>query len=484
MPENVAGAAEEAGRPVVIVERRNFEENTSRHAGEIAGYLESGLCRTFAEEFRPRYRDLFLGYFNRLQGTPIHPQCNLTLVLPAYREERVIRRTLESLERQTGIALEELEIIVVDNYPEGRKPRLNHYDDAGRKVGEHEDRTSEIARELAAHSKLRVMVVEQAFPPAVAGVGAASKLGMDLAVARQRHNPRVIGYYGADNVFSETWVRGVLDGFSVADVDAVRGVAKWSTPENTVEDEFGLHVLTDAEIARIWVLHRQRCEYNTRLRAIEDAVRNGARETRRQLDGLPTLTAGMYAKIGGMNPERVGEDWGLAQDVADQGHIYWNQNMRTIALGRIDRPRVDGGSYTESLWTMYRACRYGEGGLLDDEGNLLVEDPEKQRTMYRIEGLLRKSCAGGGSEETEAQLLEFFRAEELAQIRELLSRYVAWQKNAGISLRDRRRGHNQGDWEKLRSTLPAELAATIAARWEARFPKIKLAEAEAKLRTL
>jgi hypothetical protein len=158
--------------------------------------------------------------------------------------------------------------------------------------------------------------------------------------------------------------------------------------------------------------------------------------------------------------------------------------MRTIALGRIDRPRVDGGSYTESLWTMYRACRYGEGGLLDDEGNLLVEDPEKQRTMYRIEGLLRKSCAGGGSEETEAQLLEFFRAEELAQIRELLSRYVAWQKNAGISLRDRRRGHNQGDWEKLRSTLPAELAATIAARWEARFPKIKLAEAEAKLRTL
>lgn len=481
MSENVTQRSEQPGAPPENTGPQNFQENTDRFAGEISRYLENGLSQTLPGDLRPRYEELFRHHFDRFQETPINSKCKFTLVLPAYREERVVKRTLESLDRQIGVNPDEFEVIVVNNYPEGQKPHLNDYDDAGQKIDEHEDRTTEIAQEFAAHSTFRVLVLEHGFPKEIAGVGMASKLGMDLALKRQRKNPQILGYYGADNVFGESWVKGVLDGFCVADVDGVRGVAKWCTPDNKVEDEFGLHVLTPEELARISELHRKLCQYNTRLRRIESARRKDAGKNHTQLDGLPTLTAGIYAKIGGMTPDRCGEDWGLAQDVADNGHIYWNEKMRTIALGRIEEPRVEGGSYTGSLWTVFRACRYGEGNLLDEDGNLLVENPEKTRTMNRLEGLLKKTCTGQGGAEADAQLLEFFRPEELAQIQDLLRRFLSWQTSTAISLRDRARGHNQGDWEKLRTSLPQELTEEIAARWEARFPKIKLVEAEEKL---
>jgi len=480
MTDTVSQLSERSGSPETSGPQ-NFLENTSRFAGEVDRYLESGLSQTLPDDFRPAYEELFRQDFDRLQETPINSKCKFTLVLPAYREERVVKRTLESLERQTGVSPEEFEVILVNNYPEGQKPRLNDYDEAGRKIGEHEDRTTEIAQEFAAQASIRVLIVEHGFPKDIAGVGIASKLGMDLALKRQQANPQILGYYGADNVFGEAWVKGVLDGFCVADVDAVRGVAKWCTPDNKIEDEFGLHVLSPEEIARISSLHRQLCQYNTRLRGIENSRRQDIGKSRQQLDGLPTLTAGMYAKIGGMNPEPCGEDWGLAQDVADNGHIYWNEHMRTTALGRIERPRVEGGSYTGSLWTVFRAHRYGEGNLLDEDGNLLVEDPDKTRTMNRLESLMKKACAGQGDADADAQLLEFFQPEELAQIKEMLRRFFSWQRSTAISLRDRARGHNQGDWEKLRYSLPEELTEKIAARWEARFPKIKIADAEAKL---
>jgi hypothetical protein len=484
MTENVPHLIEPSGRPGDINnDPHHFDENTARYAGEISRYLENRLSQTLPEAFRASYEELLRRHYERLREKPIHPQCKLTLVLPAYREEQVIAQTLQSLEQQKGVSAEDFEVIVVNNYPEGQKPRINDYDEAGRKIGEHEDRTTEAVQEFAAHSSLRVLVVEQVFPKGIAGVGVASKLGMDLALKRQQNNPRIIGYYGADNAFGESWIRGVLDGFSHPDVDGVRGIAKWSTPDNRIEDEFGLHVLTPAELATISELQRQRSEYNMRLRRLENLQREGSGRNHKQLDGLPTLTAGMYAKIGGMNPQLCGEDWGLAQDVADQGRIYWNQNMRTMALARIEKPRVQGGSYTEGLWTMFRAYHYGEGDFLDKDKNLLVEDPERTLTMNRLEALMKKACAGQGDAETDAQLLEFFEPDELAQIKTLLSQFLAWQTNHAISLRDRARGQNQGNWAKFTRHLPEELTAKISARWEARFPKIKLAEAEAKLPT-
>jgi hypothetical protein len=483
MIEDVTKVGAQSGRPAEKEGPQNFQENIGRYAGEISRYLENGLSQTLPDDFQLKYEELFRQHFNRLRETPINPKCKLTLVLPAYREERVIGQTLESLEHQTGVSHEDFEVLVVDNYPEGQKPHLNDYDQAGHKVGEHEDRTTEIVQEFAAHSKCRVLVVEQGFPKDVAGVGIASKLGMDLALKRQQNNPRVIGYYGADNVFGELWVKGVLDGFCVADTDGVRGIAKWGKPDNKVEDEFGLHVLAPEDLARISELQRQQLEYIMRMGRILNTQREGAGKSQKQLAGLPALTAGMYAKIGGMNRKSGGEDWALAQDVADQGHIYWNESMRTTALTRIEEPR-SGRSVTAGLWTMFRAYRYGEGDLLDEDKNLLVEDPERAFTMNRLEDLLKKTCVGLGDDRTDGQLLEFFQPEELAQIKEVLSQFLRWQRSTAISLRDRTHGQNQSDWEKLRDNLPEELTARFSARWETRFPRIKLAEAEAKLHTL
>lgn len=463
--ENARKTGEQLKRPDEQEPLRNFKENTERCAEEIGGYLETGLLQSLPENFRPKYEELLDRHFDQLQETPTSPKCRFTLVLPAYREERVVRQTLESLARQTDVSPEDFEVILVNNYPEGQKPRLNDYDETGRKIGDHEDRTTEIAREFAATSKLRVMVVEQAFPKEVAGVGVASKLGMDLALKRQQESPGIIGYYGTDTVFDERWVKGVLDGFSADSVDGVRGVAKVGQLDNKVEDERGLHVLTPAELAEILELQGQKFEYNMRLRRIENDRRAGAGESTDQLAGLPTLTAGMYAKIGGMKPKTSGEDWGLAQDVADQGHIRWNENMRTTTLARIEQPRVEGGSMTEGLWTMFRAYNYGEGNLLDQDKNLLVEDPARTLMKNQFKDLLQKTLVGLGDEETDRQLLEFFQPDELAQIKGLLAQ-------------------SQGDWEKFMKNLPPELVAKTEARLDSRFPKIKIAEAEEKLQSL
>ena len=370
---------------------KNYQENIQRHKIAVAEYIEKNILNSVPESYRDEYGRVLQEQMAVLAQNPIEPNCKMSLVLPAYREEKVILATLESLEKQTGINPDELEIIVVVNYPMGKKPSLNDYDEEGIRIGEHLDRTKELVEEFSKQAKIKILTIEQDFPEyyidkkgqqeKLAGVGMASKLGMDLALMRQKNNPQVIGYYGADTLFDPNWTKECLHGFALEGVDAVRGMQRGIKVDNRVEDENGLHILSEKESSKIQEFEGRRYKYYHRLGIAinKEALAKGS-DTKKEAHGVATQTAGMYAHIGGMNIFPGGEDIANAQTVSESGKIFENEKMVALAIGRFEEPRTKGGSYTRGLWNMYRAFQYGEENdnsfSLDSNGNLLVDDPE------------------------------------------------------------------------------------------------------------
>ncbi len=101
-------------------------------------------------------------------------ECELSIVIPAYHEEQGIQHTLESIYKTT-LDSKFYEIILVVNYPEG----------------EVRDKTLDIVNNLKKKNKLNNLhIVEKIFNKKIAGVGAARKLGSDIALLRyeKRHD--------------------------------------------------------------------------------------------------------------------------------------------------------------------------------------------------------------------------------------------------------------------------------------------------------
>jgi len=416
---------------------KNYQENTKRYAPEIEQYVENKAAKGVPEFYQAEYKEVIQEHFRQLQEYPIEKNCKLSLVLPAYREERVIIETLESLENQAGVDPDEFEVLVVANYPKNKKPTINEYDEKGLKTGEHLDRTKEMVEEYNKKSKIKILVVEQDFPEfytnekgqqeKLAGVGIATKLGMDIALMRQQGNPQVIGYYGADTIFNQNWVKECLSGYAAEDVDAVRGKQEGTKIDNRVEDEHGLHILTKENLGKITEFEGRRYRYYHKLKSIinKEAVANG-KDIKKQAHGVATQTAGMYAHIGGMNIKTGGEDIANAQTISESGKITDNNKMLATAVGRIEKPRTVGGSYTRGLWDMYRAFQYGEengdGFSLDNNGNLLVYDPEDYRNKENAMNEIQKSLEDFYTQGLlEDKLKELFSSEEIAILQEAKS---------------------------------------------------------------
>lgn len=386
---------EEGGDNGKIEKEINYKDNIERYREEIPEYLKEGFLETLPEDYKEEYKKIFDEHLEELNKNPINPECKLSLVLPAYKEEKFILSALKSLENQKNISPNDFEVIVVDNYEKGKEPLINDYDQKGKKIGEHKDRTYEIVKQFSQESKIKVLVVKQEFPKEIKGVGIATKLGMDLALKRQENNPQIISYYGSDTIFDENWVKETIDSFQNKDVDGVRGSVRGVYLGNQVEDENGLHTLDKEEINKILNLERERHLYNGKLNQLKHKLNKGENKnsSKKEIYGLSTLTAGMYAKIKGMKPLSSGEDFRLAQDVSDnKGRIFFNERAKTQAIARIEKPRVEkGGSYTNDLWKIYKALKYKEGDILDKDGHLMVEDPDKILEIDRLKKELNVS---------------------------------------------------------------------------------------------
>jgi glycosyltransferase involved in cell wall biosynthesis len=398
------------------------------------------------------------------------------LVLPAYREEKVILETLQSLENQTGIDPAEFEVLVVANYPTSEKPSINEYDESGTKIGKHPDRTKEIADRFSQKTRIKILVIEQDFPnyqpnktgeqEKFAGVGIATKLGLDLALIRQRNNPQIIGYYGADTLFDPNWVKECLKGFQEVGADAVRGRQQRTKIDSRIEDENGLHILPENQIINIRDLEERRYRYYHRLKiALNSEAVTLGKDSAKEAHGVATQTAGMYAHIGGMNIATGGEDIKNAQTVSEAGKIIQNNKMLAGAIGRIEKPRTVGGSYTQGLWSMYRAFQYGEGNLLDAEKNLLVDDPnnycDKERALLEIQRSLNKFYE---QDEIDSMLEKFFDEDEIAII-----------KKTKIE--------NKDNYQQFFRSITEELGESFWKKFNEAYPskRIEIKEAEEKL---
>lgn len=439
-------------------ERRDgdFLKNIERFQSAIEPYLMEGLTENFPEEFQEPYRTMFEEHRAALAERPISPNCKLTLVLPAYREEDTIIRALDSLSAQTGVSMDEFEVIVVNNYPEGAKPRINEYDDAGEVISTHEDQTAELVREYQRRSPFVLHVIDQTFPKEVAGVAVASKLGMDIALDRQKEHPGVIAWYGSDTEFGAEWIQGALGGLHEPGIDGVRGYTKSSEIDPVVIDERGAHRLDDETIKKIVELEHQRWQYSDRLHAFRRAIDRDEPRIEDSFEGsqsvgLPVMTAGVYAKIGGMKvfkksafearPTRMksGEDITIANDVAREGSILQSKIMRTVTKARIVPPRTDQHSYSGGLWSMYRAVRYGEGDVLDSEQHLIVEDPEYSIFRKEVGDLLKREFAsltgrsdGLGDKDIEQKLLDYMPQEELNMLIDAMKKTQRWEDVPGL----------------------------------------------------
>ena len=459
---------------------RNYQENTKRHAPEVEQYVENQAAKGVPEFYQAEYKGIMQEHFRQLQEYPVEKNCKMSLVLPAYREERVIIETLESLESQSGVDPDEFEVLVVANYPKNKKPTINEYDEKGIKTGEHLDRTRELVEEYNKKSKIKILVIEQDFPEfytnekgkqeKFAGVGIATKLGMDIALMRQQNNPQVVGYYGADTIFNPNWVKECLSGYTTEGVDAVRGKQKGTKIDNRVEDEHGLHILTKEELSRVTEFEGRRYRYYHKLKneINKEAVANG-KDIKKEAHGVATQTAGMYAHIGGMNIKTGGEDIANAQTISESGKIIDNNKMLATAIGRIEKPRTVGGSYTRGLWDMYRAFQYGEengdGFSLDNDGNLLVYDPENYRDKENAMNEIQKTLEDFYSQGLVGNSLkELFGSEEVDILQEA-------------------KGSSNGNYKEFLNIITKSLEVTFRNKFDEAHPlkRISIEEAEKKL---
>ena len=476
MPEKYIFERVKSGVNETEESEKRYRANIERYAADVNPYIENHVLDSLPKAYRDKYGTVLQKHSEELQQNPIDPRCKLTLVLPAYREEKVILETLRSLEGQTGIDPSEFEVLVVANYPTDEKPTINEYDEHGTKIGEHPDSTKEIAEKFSQDAKIKVLVIEQDFPKyqpttngnetGFAGVGIATKLGLDLALMRQQNNPQIIGYYGADTLFDPNWVKECLNGFQQTGADAVRGKQQRTKIDNRIEDENGLHILAEDQVVNIRDYEERRYRYYHRLKIAlnEEAVMQGS-DTKKEAHGVATQTAGIYAHIGGMNIATGGEDIKNAQTVSEAGKIIQNNSMLAGAIGRIEKPRTVGGSYTQGLWTMYRAFQYGEGSLLDAEKNLLVDDPRnycgRERALIEIQRSLEKFYE---KDETDAMMEKFFSPAEIAIIQKAKTEHGADYLQFFGSISEKL---EENFWKKFNDAYPLK--------------RIKIEDAEEKL---
>jgi hypothetical protein len=381
---------------------------------------------------------------------------------------------------------EEFEVLVVVNYPEGKEPILNNYNEKGEVLGQHKDRTAEVVKKFIKedHVNIKVHVIRQDFPESISGVGIAAKLGMDLSLMRQRKDPWIIGYYGADTEFNENWIRDALKSFDKKDVDAVRGNTEESNDierNMIVEHEKGIDKLSKREVKEILKLEYERYKYSKKLSELHAELHKeiSDKDEKKETRGVAAVTTGIYALIKGIKaylPEEEkkvtsGEEIRLAQDITEVGgRIYDNdpERMRTRTRTRIEKPRAKGGSYGEGLWTMYRAACHGRGDILNEKGQLMVEAPEKILEENKLRKELKDVFEKKKNFKEAEKLREVMNEENL----EIIKKKIDETKNKEMSFRE---------WGK---TVPISIINNTREELSKRYPKTEIHKAEKELKKL
>ena len=189
----------------------------------------------------------------------------ISIVIPAYNEERYIERCLKSLVNQT-LHRDEYEIVVVD--------------------GESVDRTVELAKEYAD------IVIQQKSK----GVGGARNDGVKMTSAE------LIVTSDADIIFPTDWLERICADFEFKGVVAVYG------PINPIEDSLKYRFLIGLFNKLMYLLARTKVFYAT-------------------LGSNTAFRRTAFLQIGGYSDMPAGDDYEIAWRLKHLGKIYCDPNL-------------------------------------------------------------------------------------------------------------------------------------------------------------
>jgi hypothetical protein len=312
----------------------------------------------FASDYLQRHR--FFGPF-----IPVAPEENTSLivVIPSFNEPDIIE-SLASLHRADRPSYP-VEVIVAVNSPQGADP--DH-------ILQNQITLQQVSRWSKNYSDpgFRVYAIDiPPFPLRHAGAGFARKAGMDEAVSRfnlQNNNNGIIASFDADSTCDANYFTEIEKCFAG---NRTRGC--------TIYFEHPLYFpgCTDVNLPVL--------RYELYLRYYVEAMRfSGFPWAFHTIGSCFAVTAGVYARQGGMNRKKAGEDFYFLHKVFPPGNFTELNSTRVMPSPRVSE-RV----------------HFGTGAaikrLLGNQGELLTYPPE---SFEELSGVFRAQE-------------EFYRAEEV-----------------------------------------------------------------------
>lgn len=246
---------------------------------------------------------------------PVKESTDLIVVIPCFNENKLIESLL-ALNRCVIPNNCSIEVITI----------INHSEIAEDQIKELNVKTFEVAEEFAKknNSNQIQFLNLKAFhlPKKHAGVGLARKIGMDEALYRFKsiNKDGIIVCFDADSNCKENYFENIINGFSNPKINGAS-----IHFEHPIEgDEF------DEEIYNAII------DYELHLRYYKNAIKyTGAPYAYHTIGSSMAVRASAYAKQGGMNKRKAGEDFYFLSKVIQLGNFIEISDTKVIPSPRV-----------------------------------------------------------------------------------------------------------------------------------------------------
>ncbi len=358
----------------------------------IFGKLRTSQLKTF-QEIAAHYQSRFE---NSTAYSPLiapHSKLKLSIVIPSYNEAP--EQTLCSL-GDNPVDPEKVEVILV----------LNHSELAGEEVKNLHSRQAGKYDGYQLKNGVPVYVVKAFDLPAKnAGVGLARKIGMDIALQRfsSVNHDGLIVCFDADSTVSNNYLTELLS----AENAKVNGLSiAFEHPIEEVENQ---------------VIKNKICNYENWLRYYIQALRfTGYPHAYHTIGSSMVSLASAYAKVGGMNRKKAGEDFYFLHKLIPQGQFY-DLTTCTVFPSARTSDRVPFGTG--------RAMMEMEAGEKDFSE---VYNPKifiEIKSWLANSEVIRDADLSTWPEFIQQAFLEFDWTSQLEQLRKRSTSAVAFQRN-------------------------------------------------------
>lgn len=367
--------------------------------------------------------------------TPMNPNCEVSVVIPAYGEWDYVLRPLESLAKQKGVTTDQYEVIIVVNNPadpptqhEDESPsfhakKLAHYNQAvlenqktidliryinGENVGENTgENLSPAEREKADNLKrsgLKIHYIDKAsigknLPKDEANVGGARNRGVAEAIERFYALGRngIIAQTDADTSCDSNYIHGLIEVFE-ENPKLVGLAGSVKLDDSSANDEL-------LKLSSSYTRLNSRYDYVLKLLKKEPQTK----ETETQEIGFcganMASRAFETAMIGGIPKMADREDFEFGRRLSKIGEVTRDSRVKTMPMDRLSaRTGIHGHGYR----------KLSVADSISQKGSIYIPDPEGGEEIPLEEAaskIIKILC----TDEKIRSKYESFRAELIAE---------------------------------------------------------------------